>query len=367
MKTRYIEYKPKRILNTHKHIDGAWFWSKYSANPYLGCEHACEYCYAREEKYNPYDTAKQFHQIIKVKMNAPELLEAELSKKPMNIIIPGHYQPVDTKYRLMRKMLEVCLKLNFPVLLIAKSPLLLKDLDLLQEINKKCWCGVMWSIISAKSGKWSDTFEPRTPKVESRFEAMRKLVDKGITTGTAAMPILPFILDSKENISELVKTTRDHGGKFVLYASLTLADKQKKHFYHYLDKGFSGLKTKYEELYGGKYDPGPIYNKRMAIIVKEECKKVGITDYMKRPLKFWPENKRLNKEIAAYLFRKVRELELQSAPSYKLWAYRKAAWAIDELEYDIKEVYEKMGIKGLINIKGVGESIGKEIEKKFSF
>lgn len=298
-------------------------------------------------------------------MNAPELLEAELSKKAVDIIIPGHYQPVDTKYRIMRKVLEVCLKSNFPVLLLEKSPLILNDIDLLQEINKKTWCGVMWSIISAKSGKWSDTFEPRTPQVESRFKAMRKLADKGITTGTAAMPILPFILDSKENISELVKTTQDHGGEFVLYGSLTLADKQKAHFYKVLDKGYPGLKAKYEKLYRGKYGPDSTYNKRMALMVKEQCEKARITDYMKRPLKFWPKSRKLNKEIAAHLFLKVKDLELQSAPNYKIWAYRKAAWAIDELEYDIKEVYEKMGIKGLINIKGVGKSIGREIEKEF--
>jgi DNA repair photolyase len=73
MGTQYIPYKPKKILNTHKHAD-SWFWDKYSAHPYVGCEHGCEYCYSRETKYLPYINPADFSKIIKIKENAPELL-----------------------------------------------------------------------------------------------------------------------------------------------------------------------------------------------------------------------------------------------------------------------------------------------------
>ena len=105
MEIQYVGYKPRKILNSHKHAD-SWFWDKYSAHPYIGCEHGCEYCYSRETKYSRYKDPADFSKIIKIKENAPELLRKELSRVPRDIVIVGDYQPIEQKTELSQEITE---------------------------------------------------------------------------------------------------------------------------------------------------------------------------------------------------------------------------------------------------------------------
>ncbi len=177
-------YQPKSILNVHKHIDGGWFWVKYSAFPYLGCQYGCEYCYWRDEKYNPHKPSRDpevlefedaFSQYIKIKENAADLLRKELSKKPKDLIYLDHYQPIEAKERLTREMLKVCLDLDFPVFINEKSPLILNDLDILKKISKKTYLAIAWSIITADDDETRKIIEPKAQQVKASFEAMKKL------------------------------------------------------------------------------------------------------------------------------------------------------------------------------------------------
>src|SRR3990170_2758940 len=144
---RFVPYKPKTILNKHKRADH-WFWTRYSAYPYIGCQHGCEFCYCREQKYSPYDDPSDFAYVIKVKENAPELLRRALSRAAMGPVFTGDYQPAERKFGISRKMLEVCRELGFPAFVLERSPLVLRDLDLLQEINRRAASAVAFSIIS---------------------------------------------------------------------------------------------------------------------------------------------------------------------------------------------------------------------------
>src|SRR4030065_151758 len=110
MVVSYIPYQAKKILNVYKHVDGGWFWDKYSAHPYIGCQFGCEFCYQREPKYLPYPTPDDFDKVVKVKLNAPELLRKELSRVPVDLISTGDYQPTEKKFGLSRKLLEVVLE-----------------------------------------------------------------------------------------------------------------------------------------------------------------------------------------------------------------------------------------------------------------
>jgi len=367
MAAQNVIYRPKKIVNVHKHVDGGWFWNKYSAHPYVGCEYGCEYCYWRDEKYNilakeknAKDLDDPFSQYIKIKENAPELLRRELSRLPKDIICTGDYQPVESKFRLSREMLKVCLDLEFPVLINEKSPLVLRDLDLIKEIAAKTWACVLWSISNYKSEGYFNIFEPRLPTIESRFKAMKKVADAGVYTGTAFMPILPFISDSYGNLGAVVRKTAENGGCFVLAGSLTMSGAQADRYLRVLHRHYPHLVSMYKSLYDGGYTPKCEYLGRIGKKVKELCDKYGLTDRMERYVQ--PGTHVVNKRIAEELFLETYRLQLDCVNKYKIWNYRKAAWAVDEYEKDIKELYENRGLVGLKTISGVGEKIAAKIE-----
>ncbi len=360
-------YKAKSILNVHKHCDGGWFWSKYSASPYTGCEFGCTYCYAREAKYNPYKGQStltpmqdEFSEHIKVKQNAPELLSKQLSKKPIDIIDLDSHQPVDVKYGYARRMLEVCYDLGFPVFVNEKSPLLLRDLDVLEKISKATYLNVGWSIIGTQEDAIKIAFEPKSPPFEARFQAMQKLAERGIFTGTVFMPILPFIYDTEDHIEKVVRKTKQSGGKYVLEGGLSLVNQCRTNFYKALSTYDSSLIPKYDELYSSP-KLMTLEIARIHKLVVENCQKQGLTPYISRPITIYPKEQQTNRIIAEKFYLKARELELSGADSFKVWAYRKAAWALDELDRDVEKIYRSQGAEGLREIQGVGKSLANKI------
>jgi len=120
-RAEFVSFRPKTILNRGKRADHC-FWSRYSAYPYKGCMHGCEFCYCREKHYCPFDDPDDFGYIIKVKENAPELLRRALSRLPVDLVMTGDYQAAERKFGLSRKMLEAGLELGFPVSVLERSP-----------------------------------------------------------------------------------------------------------------------------------------------------------------------------------------------------------------------------------------------------
>lgn len=364
-RVRFVPYRPKTILNKHKRADH-WFWTRYSAYPYLGCQHGCEFCYCREQKYSPYDDPTDFAYLIKVKENAPDLLRRALSRTPVDMIFTGDYQPAERKFRLSRQMLEVCHELGFPVFVLERSPRVLDDLDLLKAIHEKARVMVAFSIISTPDSPNYEQvcqMEHLAPKAEKRFEAMRKLAAAGIPTGTVAMPLLPGLCDDEVTLKSVARWTAEYGGGFMLASGLTLSDQQKKYFFSVLDERFPDLLPMYQRLYPKKsYGQAGAGWRETGLRVREGCAKYGIPDRMPRPI--IPGDKRaLNRRIVERLANKVYTLELENAPNYQVWAYRKAAWAVEDLEQDIGLVYRTMGFKGLQSVPNVGKKLGREIEK----
>ncbi len=360
MSVQYQTYKPKKILNVHKHAD-SWFWDKYSAHPYLGCEYGCEYCYNRERKYNPYGRPEDYSRIVRIKENAAERLRKELSKVPKDVITVGDYQPIEAKTRLSRQMLQVCLDLAFPVFILERSVLVLRDMDLIEKINEKAWACVCFSIITAKDDEVLRLFEPRAPPVSSRFKALKRFSDRGIVTGVAFMPILPFIYDGDENLEAVVRATAENGGKFVLAGGLTLASPQKEWYYAALGKRFPELIAKYESLYAGNYGPPCQYFGEIGKKVARLCQQYGIKDRMPR---YVSEGRlAINRRVAEGLHNRAYRLELDCSSQYEMWAYRRAAWTLDELKESVAEIYVQRGRKGLEALQGVGKSLAKEIEQ----
>lgn len=353
----YPTYKAKKILNVYKHPDGGWYWTCYSAYPYLGCGHDCIYCYNQ--------TFGRKNTDIKIKENAVELLKKELSRVPKDVVTIGDYQPVEAKYRLIRKCLQVVLKLGFPFHGIEKSNLIVKDLDVLKKINRKSWACVSFSFSTADS-KVARIFEPLCPTPAARFEAMKKITETGILTGTTYMPALPFITDDDKSLEEVVKRTRGAGGKYVLFAGLTLNEPFKKRYLKVVAEHYPHLLSKYEKLYhdAGRWGFGPTagaHSSKLNEKVNRLCEKYGLLNYIPRYIP--PEAIKDNYQIAEKVYLKARELRNRGANFYQVLSYQKVAWALDELDCSVKEICEQESTKGLQKMSGVGPKMAVLIEE----
>jgi DNA repair photolyase len=354
-------YKTKKIVNDHKRSDDGWFWTRYSAIPYKGCVHGCRYCYCWDEKYAPHADYRSLDRMIMVKENAVELLKKELAKKPRDVIAVGDWQPVEASYKLSRKMLEIVHQLRFPLMVIERAPLLCRDIDLLQAISAQTDAYVGYTIVATRDDKTRLHFEPRGPSVAGRFRAMRRIADAGIMIGTLAMPILPYIFDTDEELRLLVRMTRDAGGRFVLFGGMTLWGTCKSVFYKAMEEYDSSLLGPID-LWDTNKALKTQWGRRCHLTIAEECAKQGILHYIPRPVSFYPPELCFNKRIAGELSVKKRDIEMSGESRYRAMAYFKAARTIDALVVDIRDLYKEKGRRGLLALEGIGEKLAGVIE-----
>ncbi len=211
IRTKIIEVHPKTILNKVNSPDIPF---KYSLNPYQGCEHGCVYCYARNtHNYWGYSAGLDFEQKILVKLKAPQLLEDKLKSprwQAVPVMLSGNtdcYQPVERKLNITRQILEVFWRYRHPVGIITKNSLVLRDLDLLQQLNEHQLVHVAISITSLDEAvrQW---LEPRTASAQMRLKTVEQLVAAGIPTTVMIAPIIPGfneheLLPIAEKVAEL--------------------------------------------------------------------------------------------------------------------------------------------------------------------
>ncbi len=361
MRIEFIEYSTRKIVNVHKHVDGPWFWGKYTAHPYVGCRSGCEFCYLRGERYLGRRDPSTFDSTIQVKTNAIELLRKELPSLAKELISVGDWQqPAEDRYRLSRAMLEIVLEHRFPLFIVERSPLLTRDLDLLVEINRHSWTGVLYSI-SNLDPQLKYAFEPRSPGVKRRLHAMAELAAAGITVGTSMMPILPIVGDDRHMLEELVRATKDHGGICVLAGGLTMDGVQAERTLDAARRLDLKLEHQWREFYrwkaGGSpaYGPPQAYASRLGNTIRDLCAKYGLLDRLPRYIQPGPLS--INKRIAERLFLKTYDLELEGADERRIWAYRKAAWTVDELPESLTEIYTSEGVAGIRALPTIGEKL----------
>lgn len=369
---KFKEIEAKSILQPQKYRDD-WFWNRYNLNSYRGCQFACNYCDAITEKYLVHEDYKDFSRIIYVKKNAPGVLETEVKKfKPDVVAMSGvtdPYQPAERKYELTRKILKILAKHKFPVHIITKSDLVLKDIDLLKEIAKQTWCSVSLTIVTFNQ-ELLPYLEPFAPSPERRLEAIRKLNDAGIQAGVDFTPIVPYLLDNEENIKEVVKRASEHAKYILIGAAMTLRSNQRTRFLELLRKNFPEHVEKYENLYGNQESPPKDYIVRLNKCAFEFCKKYGIKNYIQPP-NFERSSKQKtlipaesqdeeNFKVATLLLLIAFFKEFKSANPYSAWAYHKASQNIEKLDESIKEIYKREELR---KISGVGEGVSKVIEE----
>ena len=246
------EIQAKTILNHVKQPE-TYFGLKYNMNLYRGCQHQCIYCDSRSECYQIENFAD-----IHVKVNAIDLLADALPRKRVRGTIGfgsmnDTYMPVERKYKLTRRALEVVAKHQFPVHIITKSDLVLRDLEILREINR-VYAAISFTITAADDDL-ARKIEPGAPPSSARFAAMRALADVGIHTGVTMMPILPFIGDSVDNVNRLVKMAHEAGATYILpWFGMSLRTGSRDYYYDKLDQIFPGVKKKYITRFGSRYE-----------------------------------------------------------------------------------------------------------------
>lgn len=232
--------KAKTILSKVK--DGReWYGIDYNMNLYRGCPHQCIYCDSRSNCYH----IENFD-IVRGKDQALYILEKELAKKVHGVVGIGAmsdtYNPFETKYEQTRGALKLIAKYNFGVSIDTKSDLILRDLDLLKEINSHNNVIIKFTITTPHDDLAS-LIEPNVCVSSKRFQAIKKLSDNGIFVGVMLNPVLPFITDSEEDIKKLVKLAAMSGAKFIhTYMGMTLRENQRDYYFQKLDQYFPGLK-----------------------------------------------------------------------------------------------------------------------------
>jgi len=238
-KTRYIEMESKSIVNK---VESKDVGMSYSMNPYAGCEHGCIYCYARNvHEYWGYSAGLDFEQKILIKKNAPDLLRKFLMQPRWDatpIMLSGNtdcYQPAEQKYRLTRKMLQVCNAFNQPVGILTKNAWILKDKDILQEMAKKQIVSAMVSITSFNE-ELRRFMEPRTATAKQKLKVIEELSKAGVRMGIMMGPMIPGL--NEHEMQRIMKAASDHGATFTAYTFIRLNGSVKFLFHDWLYKNF---------------------------------------------------------------------------------------------------------------------------------
>lgn len=250
------EFNAKTILRKRKKID-SWFISHYGMNFYRGCNHNCIYCDGRSERYN---VEGEFGKDTWVKINAIEILNKELNPrrkrtpfKKSYIMLGGgvgdSYQPVEEKYQLSKRALQLLYNFNFPVHILTKSTLVKRDIEIIKKINEKNKVILSFSFSSVNE-KISNIFEPGVPTPNKRLEILQFFKDEGISCGMFLLPVIPFITDTADIMEETIKKAKEVGLEFIIFGGMTLKDgRQKNYFLDTIEKYYPHLIPNYSKIY----------------------------------------------------------------------------------------------------------------------
>lgn len=251
---------------------------QYGMNIYRGCTHGCIYCDSRSACYHfthPFED-------IEVKQNAPELLARALKSKRKKCMIgtgamSDPYMHCEEELKLTRRCLEIILENNFGLAIQTKSDLILRDIDLLAEINRKTKCVVQMTL-TTYDDDLCRILEPNVCNTGRRIEVLEEMQRRGIPTIVWLTPILPFINDTEENITAILNECVRVGVKGIIdYGmGLTLREGNREYYYAALDRHFPGMKERYIETYVNAYILPSPNTKELTAVFKRICRDNGI-------------------------------------------------------------------------------------------
>ena len=250
----------------------------YGMNIYRGCSHGCIYCDSRSKCYqftHPFED-------IEVKQNAPQLLEKALKTKRKKCMIgtgsmSDPYMHCEEDLRLTRRCLEIIHRYGFGAAIQTKSDRILRDIDLIDEINQSAKC-VVQITLTTYDDDLCHILEPNVCNTGRRIEVLEKMQERGIPNIVWLTPVLPFINDSEENVTSIMNECVRTGVKGIIDfgMGLTLREGNREYYYAALDKHFPGLKQRYIRTYGNAYELPSPNAKKLTDIYKSICRENGM-------------------------------------------------------------------------------------------
>ncbi|NJC69366.1 radical SAM protein [Planosporangium thailandense] len=277
----FYEVRAKSIINRVPGTSRVPF--EWTVNPYRGCSHACNYCYARiTHKYLDLDTGRDFDTRVVVKVNAGALLRKELASPRWrgDQIAMGTnvdcYQRAEGRYRLMRDIIAALRDFANPFSILTKGTLILRDLDLLTQAAEVTRVGLSVSVGFVDEALWRSV-EPGAPSPRRRLDAVRRLSDAGFAVGVLMAPILPGITDTAESIDETVHAIAQAGAASLVPLGLHLRPGAREWYLSWLARERPDLLPRYRELYGDGSYLGAGYQRELTARVRQAARRYGLT------------------------------------------------------------------------------------------
>ncbi|MDP8956671.1 MAG: Rv2578c family radical SAM protein [Actinomycetota bacterium] len=276
----FYEVRAKSIINRVPEASRVPF--RWTINPYRGCSHSCNYCFARNtHTYLDFDFGEDFNSQIVVKVNAEERLRKELSAKSWkgeHIAMGTNvdpYQRAEGRYRLMRGIISALRDFENPFSILTKGSLILRDIDLLQQAAEVADVGTNVSVGFVDRDLWR-AVEPGTPNPMKRLEVCKNLNEAGIPCGVLMAPILPFLTDSPSQLAATVKAIAESGATHVSPIVLHLRTGAREWFMKWLAENHPELMERYQRLYPRSAYAPKAYQEEISGRVRELAQKFGV-------------------------------------------------------------------------------------------
>lgn len=259
---------------------------RWTINPYRGCEHSCVYCYGRySHEYLGLNSDEDFEEIIMVKKNAGDILDAEFLRPwwRKSLVYVGSvtdpYQPAEKEFGITRNILEVFLKYENPLIIGTKSNLILRDIDILEKIAQHTFLNVVITITTTDE-ELRKKIEPNSPTTDERLDAISKLSSAGVPVGVLFVPILPYLTDNEQTINNVMSAIANAGANFVIPSVLNLKKSCKERYFAFLRNEFPHLLEKYQELFNTAFAPKS-YTNQIHKLTSDAQKLYGLGDFKK--------------------------------------------------------------------------------------
>jgi DNA repair photolyase len=259
----YREVEVKSALNAVKGMPFDW-----SLNPFLGCAHACFYCFSRayHARYREKNVGSDFDSNVEVRVNIADVLRREIRRHREGSLAIGTatdpYQPIEGKYQLTRRCLEALVDYPMPTSIVTKGPLVVRDIDVLKRLDEKTDLTVYFSVPCVDEEIVKKT-DPGTAPPRQRLRALRMLRDAGIDAAVLCMPVLPGISDSEESLDAAARAASEAGATAFRHRPLKIDVEIQEYYYDFLATEFPVAVPIYAALYQGGVHPKKDYEREL--------------------------------------------------------------------------------------------------------